>query len=132
MNVISNPILQNMRLFALMKLLYIYGGMICPVSFVCMKDLITLYEKGTVNNKMFVCETLNKNISSTNYKFSPNMLFSGSPKNNRTLQKLIDELQLIISTDNTAESHFLGKIETICKKVGLTKYYFLILSLTFI
>ena len=116
MNVISNPILQNMRLFALMKLLYIYGGMICPVSFVCMKDLITLYEKGTKNNNMFVCERLNKNISSTNYKFSPNMLFSGSPKNNSSLQKLINELQHIISTDHTAESQFLGKIEAICNQ----------------
>ena len=116
MNAITNPILQNMRLFALMKLLYIYGGMICPVSFVCMKDLITLYEKGTMNNNMFVCETLNKNVSSTNYQFSPNMLFSGSQKNNRTLQKLIDALQHIISTDSTAESQFLGKIETLCKQ----------------
>jgi hypothetical protein len=40
MTKISNPISDNMRKLALMKLIYIYGGMICPISFLCMKDLI--------------------------------------------------------------------------------------------
>ena len=39
MSKISDPILTNMRKLALMKLLYSYGGMICPISFLCMKDL---------------------------------------------------------------------------------------------
>ena len=52
---ISNPILNNMRTIGLMKLLYIYGGLICPISFLCMKDLSGLYNKGTRSNKMFLC-----------------------------------------------------------------------------
>ena len=39
MNRISSPISDNMRMLGLMKLMYMYGGMICPISFLCIKDL---------------------------------------------------------------------------------------------
>jgi len=39
MTSISDPILSNMRMLGMMKLLHIYGGMFCPLSFVCLKDL---------------------------------------------------------------------------------------------
>ena len=48
---LSDPILSNIRQLGLMKLIYIYGGMICPISFICLKDLIGIYNKGTKNNK---------------------------------------------------------------------------------
>ena len=40
---ISQPILTNVRQLAMMKLLYIYGGMICPCSFLCMRNLLGMY-----------------------------------------------------------------------------------------
>ena len=39
MNSITDPILANMRTLGFMKLLYIYGGLMCPISFLCMKNL---------------------------------------------------------------------------------------------
>ena len=39
MTTISDPILSKMRMLGIAKLLYIYGGMLCPLSFVCLKDL---------------------------------------------------------------------------------------------
>ena len=108
MTSISDPILSNMRSLALMKLLYIYGGLICPISFLCMKDLMELYAKGTRNNKMFFCETNNKNVTSSNYDFYPNINFCGAPKENDTVNKLIDFIQRTTSQDFTAESEFLG------------------------
>ena len=66
---LSDPILDNVRKLGMMKLIYIYGGLICPISFVCIKDLIGLYHEGTRNNQMFLCETNDRNITSTTYNF---------------------------------------------------------------
>jgi len=116
MSKISPPILNNMRKLGLMKLLYIYGGLLCPISFLCIKDLIGLYNEGTRGDKMFVCETIDRNITSTTYEYYPNISFSGSPKENETLKQLIDFMQRIISTDYTAESVFLGDFNRWCEK----------------
>lgn len=116
MTTISSPILDNIRILGLMKLLNIYGGMICPVSFLCMKDLMGLYEKGIRNHKMFLCETVNRNITSTTYDFYPNIYFCGAPKECEMVKELIDFIQRTVSTDMTAQSTFLGDFNRWCYK----------------
>ena len=111
MTTISNPILANMRTLGCMKLLYIYGGMMCPISFLCMKNLNTLYQKGTKNNKMFICETINQNITSTEFDFYPNIEFCGAPKNCPIVMELCDFIQRVISNDYTAQSVILGDFD---------------------
>lgn len=113
---LSDPILSNIRQLGLMKLIYIYGGMICPISLICLKDLIGLYNKETRNNKMFVCENQPYNISSSSYKFYPDICLMGSAKNNETINNLINHIQYIISTDSTSNSVFGGEINSWCKK----------------
>lgn len=114
MTAISDPILSNMRTLGLTKLLYIYGGLICPISFLCMKDLIGLYNKGTRSNKMFLCETTDRNITSTEFNFYPNMSFSGAPKKCPTVMELCDFIQRTMSNDYTAASVFLGDFNRWC------------------
>jgi len=116
MTSITDPILSNMRTLGLMKLLYIYGGLICPISFVCIKDLIGLYNKGIRGNKMFLCETIDRNITSTDFDFYPNLSFCGAPKECPTVMELCDFMQRIISHDYTAESVFLGDFNRWCEK----------------
>jgi len=116
MTKISNPILDNTRKLGLMKLLYIYGGLICPISFLCIQDLNGLYNKGTNGNKMFLCETVDRNITSTTFDYYPNLSFCGSPKENDILLQLIEFMQRIISSDYTAESVFLGDFNRWCEK----------------
>jgi hypothetical protein len=113
---LSDPILSNIRQLGLMKLIYIYGGMICPISLICLKDLIGLYNKGTANNKMFVCENHSYDISSSSYKFYPDICLIGSAKNNEIVNNLIERIQHIISTDSTSNSIFEGDINSWCKK----------------
>jgi len=108
---ISNPVLYNMRKLGLMKLLYNYGGFICPISFLCMRDLIGLYNKGIRNNKMFICENNDKNITSTTYEFYPDLHFCGSLKENPVVFELIEFMQRVISNDFTAQSTFLGDFD---------------------
>jgi hypothetical protein len=109
MNKISAPISDNIRKLGMMKLLYRYGGITCPISFLCMKDLLPLYNKGIINNKMFVCENNNRNITSTSYDFYPDINFCGAQKENHMVEQLIDFQQRTISKDFTAASVFLGE-----------------------
>jgi hypothetical protein len=115
MNKIANPISDNMRMLGLMKLLYTYGGMICPISFLCIKDLIGLYNKGTNGNRFFLCETVDRNITSTEFNFYPNLIFSGANKECSTVDKLIEFMTRVISVDYTSESQFLGDFNRWCE-----------------
>ena len=115
MTTISDPILSNMRMLGMMKLLYIYGGMFCPISFICLRDLIGLYNKGTQGNKMFVCETVDRNITSTDLDFYPNLTFCGAPKECNTTRELCNLIQRTTSHDYTADVKFLGDFDRWCK-----------------
>ena len=116
MTKISDPILSNMRTLALTKLLYKYGGLLCPISFLCMKDLISLYNKGTMNNKFFLCETTDRNITSTEFDYYPNLSFCGAPKECEAVAQLCEFITRIISRDNTSASVFLGDFNRWCNK----------------
>lgn len=116
MTKISDPILANMRMLGMMKLLYIYGGMFCPISFVCIKDLIGLYKKGTNDDKMFVCETVDRNITSTDLDFYPNLSFCGAPKECETIKELCNFIQRHISHDYTSDTKFLGTFDKWCEQ----------------
>jgi hypothetical protein len=99
-----------------MRLLHIYGGMLCPISFLCMKDLSELYAKGIRGDKMFVCETVDRNYTSVRANFYPNLSFCGAPKECPVVQELCNYIQMISSTDHTAESKFLGQYDRWCMK----------------
>ena len=116
MDNISSPISDKIRTLGLMKLLYNYGGLICPISFLCIQDLKLLYDTGTNGHKMFLCEFVNTNITSTETFFYPNLLFSGAPKKSPTVLNLIDFIQRTISTDFTDESTFLGEFNRWCER----------------
>ena len=83
------------RINGFLQILYTYGGMITPISFVCFKDLIGLYRKGVRNNKMFVCENVNYDTIH-NYNFMPDTDFMGSEKGNPTVMALS---RYIVSTE---------------------------------
>ena len=114
MTSISDPILSNMRMLGMMKLLYKYGGMFCPLSFVCMKNLNELYIKGTRGEKMFVCEVVDRNVTSTELDFFPNLSFCGAPKECETTRELCNFIQRVSSHDYTADVKFLGEYDKWC------------------
>jgi len=107
MNKLSTPISNSIRLLGMMKLLYIYGGLIVPPSFLCLRNLIDMYNNGTSGNKMFVCEMLNRNSSSSYFDFFPSLNFCGAPKENELVKLLINSIQINNSIDYTAETQFL-------------------------
>ena len=116
MTTISDPILCKMRTLGIAKLMYIYGGLVCPISFVCLKNLKGLYDEGTRGNKMFVCEMVDRNSTSVNMDFFPSLDFYGAPRECQSVFKLINYMQQTISYDYTAESKFLGDFEIWCQQ----------------
>ena len=116
MTTISDPILSNMRMLGMMKLLYTYGGLICPLSFVCIKNLDGLYNKGTRGEKMFICETVDRNVTSTDLDFYPNLSFCGAPKECETVRELCNFIQRTASHDYTADVKFSGEYEKWCSQ----------------
>jgi hypothetical protein len=114
MKTISTPVLDYVRSLATAKLLHIYGGMVVPPSFLCMRNLIELYNMGTSGEKMFVCETVDRNITSTTHEFYADSSFIGSTKENPVMQELIDFMQRKVSSDYTAQGEFLGDFNRWC------------------
>jgi hypothetical protein len=109
-NEFGNPVHYNLVVLCLLNLLYKYGGMIVPASFVCFKNLLPLYEQGTRDNKIFVGENVNRNSSSLSYLFSPDISFMGAKIENPMIYDLIEYTQQMISTDYTDQSVFLGNL----------------------
>jgi hypothetical protein len=114
MKLISDPILTYMRQLAMVKLIHIYGGMIVPISFACFKNLDEMYKKGTRNDKVFLCETINDNITSTSYNVYPNIQFMGANKNNAMIEELINFMERTVSKDNTDQLNFAGEFNRWC------------------
>lgn len=111
MTAVSDPILTNIRMLGLAKLLYIYGGLICPISFVCIKSLEELYSKGISNesDSMFVCEMVDRTSTSDTSDFCPSLLFCGAPKKSETVNSLCEFIERTMSHDFTADSRFKGE-----------------------
>lgn len=89
---LADPSKQRMRELGLANLLYIYGGVIVPNSFVCNKNLRELYNDGIKNDLPFVCETIDR--SNSNNQFIPHHYFMGSRKNNAVILDYIKYLKV--------------------------------------
>jgi len=113
-DILAEPMKCNIRQLCITKLIYTYGGINVPISFLCFKNLIGLYNKGTNNNTMFVCENYDLNITSTNKLFYPNIGFMGAKKENHTIKELINFMERTISDDYTAQTKFLGEFDQWC------------------
>jgi|LauGreSBDMM110SN_4_FD.fasta_scaffold03502_3 hypothetical protein len=122
MKQVSSPIIQKLRQIGLMKLLSVYGGMIVPISFLCMKDLKGLYEKGTRDGKAFICENVDRGIHSTQAVYYPDIHFMGVGKpGNSVIGSFLSYIEETLSSDFTSESVFLDKFnvwmnDNACKK----------------
>jgi len=111
---IGKPTVDYVRQMAMAQLIYQYGGISVPISFLCLKDLHDLYETKTRDNKMFICENVDTNITSTTDLFYPDATFIGAKKNCPTMKLYIDFMQRTISGDSTSQVQFLGEFDRWC------------------
>lgn len=111
---LADPARSHVRSLALSRLLHAHGGMLVPSSFVCMRDLLPMYEAGTAGTSMFVCENQSSgNVAATTYYF-PGTSFMGCVRGSVEMQALGDGISAVIASDHTAQPKFTGEFDRLC------------------
>ena len=118
-NSLPDPHKKNHRDLGMTTLLYIYGGIILPNSFVCLKSLKQLYEDNTSSSKPFIGEFVNnKNITIKNDKripFIPDSIFIGAKKEDIVIKEMIEFHKKIAYNPHFSSEHvFKGKLNEWC------------------
>ena len=112
---VGEPQKHNIRKLCLLKLLYNYGGMIVPSSFLCLRSLEMVYDLGIKNDKPFVVENRSRIYTGQNaIEMIPDASFMGAPKNNSVINKFCAFTENLVSTDYTNEPDFLGDFNKWC------------------
>ena len=110
---LPEPSRSYYRELGMTELLYIYGGLVVPNTFICMRNLIELYASGTVQDKPFVCETSNHYASINDRKksFTANHKFMGAPKRSPLIRELVEYIkQRNENAHYSAEPEFFGYV----------------------
>lgn len=88
----AEPERSRARKLGLLNLIYHYGGIVVPNSFICTRNLIELYNDTEFGNKPFSVESPNHTTLLHN-AFLPGLSFFGAPKNSPHIKSVIDELK---------------------------------------
>lgn len=105
---IAEPLRTQYRELGLAQLMYFYGGMLVPNSFLCSRNLKELYDRGIDGNRPFVCEAVNRTSAKVG-PFIPDTYFMGAKKNDPVMKQYVDYLgQRSKSGHFTAAYEFLG------------------------
>lgn len=118
MNMISEPMRNNIRTLALWKVLYYYGGVLCPPSTVCVRRMADLASAATT--QLFTVEQVATAYSENLYQANPR--FVGCPREDDGMLKMITELKSLLSSDSTDAVAFTGGIQAIlasCKNISV-------------
>jgi hypothetical protein len=110
---VAEPMKSHLREMAMAELLYYYGGMTLPNSFLCLKNLIGFYEDTISYGRPFVCENINRttNLSKQKQKllFIPDITIMGAKKNDPVMLSLIEHLKKRNKSCHfSSETDFLG------------------------
>jgi len=98
-----------MRLLALSKLLYNYGGLLIPNSTIVCKNLKPLYDESISEKGFFSINMINRTITADYNTLFPSTKITGCKKNNTTMKEFSNYLEILTGTDYTNEVDFLGK-----------------------
>jgi hypothetical protein len=108
LNKVALPIKYHLRNLALMNILYYYGGLLVPSSFLCFKSLYELYYSSLCKANMFSFEFVNRTSSANESKFIMQPYFIGCKQESENMKKYINYLTILNSKDFVAEQDFLG------------------------
>jgi hypothetical protein len=124
-NKISDPLKGHFRSMGMIKLLYYYGGMTLPSSYLALKDLDNLYNAALQNSTAFIFETVNRNMTSsidnTKVLYYPNHKIMGCVRESPVIKELMLYLERLNTRDFTEEQDFVGHIDRWCYKNTLEK-----------
>lgn len=118
MGLVAEPMKSNIRTLALWKVLYYYGGVLCPPSTVCLKSFS--YLESAAPTELFSVEEVATAYSDNLYQANPR--FVGCRKENTGMLNMITDLESLLSSDSTDAVAFTGGIQTImaqCKDMSV-------------
>lgn len=108
---IAEPVKSHIRVLALSRLLYYYGGMLVPPSLLCFENLHNAFNNAVSgDHDAFVGEFISRDIIADNAIYSPNVRLMGCKKNSQTMMEFSEMLMLLISRDYTDQPKFLGTL----------------------
>ena len=116
LNRVGSPIKEKIRYLACLKLLFNYGGLLVPKSFLCFQDLIHIHNETLHSNSSYIFENVNKIHTNNQLQYFADPTFIGCKKNAEPIELLIHDMEILISKDLTDESYFLGEINKLCYK----------------
>lgn len=104
MNALSDPYKRQFRLLGLAKLLYVYGGVLVPNSFICMRNLMDLYKESIEFNTPLLFENINRAVlnhcqglsamcASACPEFAPWPRFMACKKGDRQMHRFVEFLK---------------------------------------
>jgi hypothetical protein len=110
---LPEPIRQCYRDLAMCELLYIYGGLVVPNTFVCLRNLAEFYHTNIENTIPFVCEMPNRYetlIQGQKWNlFTSNIRFMGAPKRSPVIREMAEYLKIRTANGHAnAEPDFFG------------------------
>ena len=119
LSTIAEPLRSQYRDLGLAQILYYYGGLLVPNSFLCSRNLKEMYDMGLEEGKPFVCEAVNRTsnvaIGNTNVPFVPDTYFMGAKKNDPVIKDYIEYLKKRSSSGHFTSSYeFLGDTSVGC------------------
>jgi hypothetical protein len=119
LTIVAEPMRSHFRDLALLQLIYFYGGMVVPNSFVCIKNLKSFYDESTHGNCPFVCEMVNRTVNLEKQKhkmlFVPDIHFMGAQKNDPTILELVEKVKHLNKTPFFSNEHdLLGTVSNYC------------------
>lgn len=108
---IPEPSRNTTRTLLLMQLLYKYGGMHLPLSFIALRELDELYTMSLQKHECFVGSALKNNIPYNYEEYMVNTSIMGCIKESIVMKDIIDTFIRITTTDFTHEHILEGKLE---------------------
>ena len=108
---VAEPSRSRIRLLALARTLYYYGGIVVPPSLLCFDNLYSTHYRALSNSQdAFVGEFLDRSYTADKTIYAPNTRMMGCKKDSKTMLAFTEMLMQLISRDYTDQPKFLGTI----------------------
>jgi len=119
LTIVAEPMRSHFRDLGLLQLVYFYGGMVVPNSFVCIKNMKSFYDEFTNGKCPFVCEMVNRTVNLEKQKhkllFTPDIHFMGALKNDPIILELVEKVKKLNRTPFFSNEHdLLGTVSNYC------------------
>lgn len=125
-----DPMKSQYRELGMARLLEIYGGLVIPNSFLCIKNLKPLYDETMKTGKPFICENVNKTCDMINKTadraFVPSTYIMGAGKNNKYISELVEFIKCKNRSHATTEVDFVGSLSMKCQEMVMNDKMILI------